>query len=139
MYVYKVLREGVFIKGKPIVVILLPLHFSHYHHHVLRQAHGLWTSYGSNLLIGSNFEGCRREIYAVEALHNRLEPFPSLLCNAPIVGSILHQLFRQSWSQFQGFLESFHDALLDGGSFCSMTIHLLDKTKQLILRFETSS
>ncbi|CAK9328878.1 unnamed protein product [Citrullus colocynthis] len=36
-------------------------------------------------------------------------------------------------------LESFHDALLDGGSSCSMSIHLLDKTKQLILRFETSS
>lgn len=36
-------------------------------------------------------------------------------------------------------LESFHDAILDGGSFASMTIHLLDKTNQMILRFDTPS
>ncbi|KAE8646596.1 hypothetical protein Csa_004903, partial [Cucumis sativus] len=36
-------------------------------------------------------------------------------------------------------LESFHDAILDGGSFASMTIHLLDKTNQIILRFDTPS
>ncbi|CAK9328879.1 unnamed protein product [Citrullus colocynthis] len=36
-------------------------------------------------------------------------------------------------------LEPFHDAMLDGGSFSSMTIHLLDKTNQMILRFETPS
>ncbi|KAL0556876.1 hypothetical protein IC582_005393 [Cucumis melo] len=36
-------------------------------------------------------------------------------------------------------LESFHDALLDGGASPSMTIHLLANIKQLILRFESSS
>ncbi|XP_038875055.1 uncharacterized protein LOC120067580 [Benincasa hispida] len=36
-------------------------------------------------------------------------------------------------------LESFHDAILDGGSFASMTIHLLEKPNQMILRFQTPS
>uniref|UniRef100_A0A0A0K9W4 Uncharacterized protein n=2 Tax=Cucumis sativus TaxID=3659 RepID=A0A0A0K9W4_CUCSA len=36
-------------------------------------------------------------------------------------------------------LESFHDAMLDGGEFSTMSIHLLDKTNQMILRFDTPS
>ncbi|KAL0538091.1 hypothetical protein IC582_027087 [Cucumis melo] len=36
-------------------------------------------------------------------------------------------------------LQPFHDAMLDGGSFSSMTIHLLDTTNQMVLRFETPS
>ena len=36
-------------------------------------------------------------------------------------------------------LESFHDALLDGGGSPSMTIHLLANINQMILRFESSS
>ncbi|TYK02994.1 uncharacterized protein E5676_scaffold46G00830 [Cucumis melo var. makuwa] len=36
-------------------------------------------------------------------------------------------------------LESFHDAMLDGGDFSSMSIHLLDKTNQMFLRFDTPS
>ena len=36
-------------------------------------------------------------------------------------------------------LESFHDALLDGGASSSMTIHLLQNINQMMLRFESSS